>query len=129
MASQTKLSLVHGPTHPELSHESIGQLLYKQARHYGAKTALIVPWQNARYNFRTLEVRCNEVARAMLATGLKRGDRIGVLAGNRTEYVEVLLGAAIIGCPVVVLNNTYTKRELVSGLQRTCENNPRNEAI
>ncbi|MET9397315.1 AMP-binding protein [Kitasatospora sp. NPDC002965] len=47
------------------------------------------------------------LARALLATGLRRGDGVTVLAGNRPETVLVRLAANLIGCRVAML---YTDR-------------------
>ncbi|KAJ4983157.1 4-coumarate-CoA ligase [Stagonosporopsis vannaccii] len=41
------------------------------------------------------------------------------MAGNRIEYIEFFLAAARIGCPLVVLNNTYSAAELITALKRT----------
>src|SRR5262245_42612143 len=44
-------------------------------------------------SFRELDSACNAVARGLVRTGLKAGDRIGILSLNRTEFVMTLLGA------------------------------------
>jgi acyl-CoA synthetase (AMP-forming)/AMP-acid ligase II len=46
---------------------------------------------------------------------------VAIMAGNRVEYIDFMLGAARIGCPLVVVNNTYTPKELISALERTCQ--------
>lgn len=37
---------------------------------------------------------------------------MGIIAGNCYQYIELFLGAARIGCPYVVFNNTYSPDEL-----------------
>jgi acyl-CoA synthetase (AMP-forming)/AMP-acid ligase II len=61
------------------------------------------------------------LAKAMLGMGLRNGDCIGIMAGNCYQYIEIFLGGGRIGCPVVVLNNTYTPGELKSAVQRSCK--------
>ncbi|KAK7885648.1 hypothetical protein LTR67_009999 [Exophiala xenobiotica] len=39
------------------------------------------------------------------------------MAGNCYQYVEAFLAAARIGCPFVVLNNTYSPKEVVNALR------------
>ena len=51
-----------------------------------------------------LEERTNRLAHAMMSLGLKRGDRVCLLARNCTEYVEVELAAAKAGLIVAALN-------------------------
>lgn len=115
------LSFFKGSTEPRLWLSSLGAFTDEQAERYGDKPALIVPWQGARLSFRQLADRSWEVAERLFDLGLRHGDRVGIMAGNRFEYLVVLLGAARLGCPVVVLNNTYTPDELHNALQVTGE--------
>ncbi|HKQ60139.1 MAG TPA: AMP-binding protein, partial [Candidatus Polarisedimenticolaceae bacterium] len=39
-----------------------------------------------------LDASCDAVAAGLAARGLGRGDRVGILALNRTEYIEALYG-------------------------------------
>jgi len=55
-------------------------------------------------SYDALDAACNAVARALVARGLGAGDRVGILALNRPEYVEVLFGAMRAGCVPVPLN-------------------------
>lgn len=121
MLHSESLSLIQGPTDLPLWHKTIGALLHEQTDRFGDKTALVVPWQGIRYSFRDLQARSEATARALLASGVRNGDMVAIMAGNRVEYIEFMLGAARIGCPLVVLNNTYTPSELISALKRTCE--------
>jgi long-chain acyl-CoA synthetase len=47
---------------------------------------------------------CNSVARGLCSRGLGPGDRIGILALNRLEFLEVLFGAMRAGCVPVMIN-------------------------
>ncbi|KAF2035282.1 acetyl-CoA synthetase-like protein [Setomelanomma holmii] len=119
MPESSHPSLIHGPTDIPLWHKTIGALLEEQVQIFGDETAIVVPWQNIRCSFRDLQARSERTARALLATGIKNGDFVAVKAGNRIEYIDFVLAAARIGCPLVILNNTYTPHELVSALERT----------
>lgn len=112
-------SFFKGSTEPELWLKSLGAFTDEQAERYGDKPALIVPWQSATLSYRQLADRSWEVAERLHGLGLRHGDRVGIMAGNRFEYLVVLIGAARLGCPVVVLNNTYTPDELHNALQVT----------
>ena len=74
------------------------------------------PWQQHSLSYSQLAQRSQLLSRAMLGIGLQRGDCVGILAGNCYEYLEVFLGGARIGCPVVVLNITYAPAELKAAL-------------
>ncbi|KAL2004686.1 hypothetical protein VTN00DRAFT_3214 [Thermoascus crustaceus] len=55
----------------------------------------------------------------MLNMGLRHGDCVGIVAGNCYQYIEVFLGGARIGCPVVVLSTAYMPEELRSAVVRS----------
>ena len=57
---------------------------------------------------RKAEVR----ARQMLRVGVQPGDRVGVLLPNCQAYLEIVLGAAMIGAVCVPMNMRYKSREL-----------------
>ncbi|OCT45932.1 putative acyl-CoA synthetase YngI [Cladophialophora carrionii] len=112
------MSIVSGPKVPQLWEETLGELIQRQAAKYGAHPAATFSWQrNHRLSYQDLSNRSEAVARSMLARGLKHGDHIAIMAGNCYQYIETFLAAARIGCPFVVLNNTYTAKELVSALK------------
>ncbi|KAH7385811.1 hypothetical protein BKA66DRAFT_511620 [Pyrenochaeta sp. MPI-SDFR-AT-0127] len=119
MAKPTASSLVHGPTDLPLWQKTIGAILTEQSQRYGDKTAIVVPWQDVRFSFQDLQTSSETTARALLAAGVRNGDMVAIMAGNRIEYIDFFLAAARIGCALVVLNNTYTPSELTSALSRT----------
>jgi len=105
------LSIVHGPSEPALVDLTLGELLDEQNEIRGDKECLVVPWTGARWTYRDLQERSKNLAKAMLALGVRQGDRVGILAGNCEEYVAVFFAAGYIGCILVVLNSTYTAEE------------------
>ncbi len=111
------MSFVSGPSTPALWEETLGELIVRQAAKYESRTAATFPWQqNHKLSYRDLATRSETVANSLLARGLKHGDNIAIMAGNCHEYIETFLASARIGCPLVVLNNTYTVKELVTAL-------------
>lgn len=115
------LALVHGPQEPQLCLKTMKALIDDQASRYGDCPAVVFPWQSVRLSYRELADRSKILAKAMLKMGLGHGDCVGIMAGNCYQYIEVFLGAARIGCPVVVLNNTYTPAELTNAVRRSCK--------
>jgi len=116
------MSIVSGSRTYPLWEETLGELVDRHATKFGAQTAALFPWQqNHRLSYNDLASRSETIAKAMLARGLKHGDYVAIMAGNCYQYIETLLATARIGCPFVVINNTYTPKELVSALRVTCE--------
>lgn len=54
-----------------------------------------------------------ERARQMLALGVGSGDRVGILLPNCLEYLEIILGASLIGAVAVPINMRFKSRELL----------------
>ena len=65
----------------------IGEVYRRNAGGYGDKPAFIMPDGRAR-SFAVLQERVCRLCNALLAHGLKPGDRVGILSRNRIEYVE-----------------------------------------
>jgi acyl-CoA synthetase (AMP-forming)/AMP-acid ligase II len=113
------LAIVHGPKEPALWTKTLGNFIDEQATSFGERPCVIFPWQSVRLSYGQLADRSKVLAKAMLEMGLRHGDCVGIMAGNCYQYIEVFLGGARIGCPVVVLNNTYTPSELQNATSRS----------
>ncbi|KAH7395457.1 putative long-chain-fatty-acid-CoA ligase [Cadophora sp. MPI-SDFR-AT-0126] len=117
--SDSKLSIVHGELDPPLRDLTLGSLLDEQTSIRGKKECLVVAHTRTRWTYSELQRRSRTLAKGMLALGLKRGDRIGILASNCEEYVATFFAAGYIGCILVVLNATYTAEEALHALQHS----------
>lgn len=56
------------------------------------------------YSYRDFNAACDSVANGLLLAGMEIGDRVGILALNRVEFLEVLFGAMRAGCVPVMIN-------------------------
>jgi fatty-acyl-CoA synthase len=105
------VSLYHPPQNVLLSNRaSIGALFHARVPANPLQRAVV---EGERVlNYRELEERSNRLANALLAHGLQRGDRVGVLARNCLEYMEIELAAAKAGVILACLNWRLGDREL-----------------
>lgn len=109
------MSFVAGNTSEPLRQDTLGSLLKEQADKHGDKIAL-VSWTGASYSYKSFYQRCIHVAQALLASGVRPGDHVGIFAENCEVYVELFFATALISTVSVVLNCNYAPSELASAL-------------
>ncbi|GAB1205570.1 hypothetical protein APSETT445_004247 [Aspergillus pseudonomiae] len=112
-------AFVRGPTEPPIYSKTFGQLLDEQAAIHDKRPAILSPWQGINLSYDELAQRSKHVSKALLGMGLAYGDCVGIMAGNSCQHIEVLMGGARIGCPVVSLHSTYTPEELKRAVRKT----------
>ena len=71
-------------------------------------------------SWRQYNANCDAVARGMVRRGLKPGERIGILSGNRAEFLEVFYGTMRAGV-VPVLINILQPKETIDWVMRNSE--------
>jgi fatty-acyl-CoA synthase len=90
-------------------------LLDTLARERGAHPALTDVAETL--DFSTTRTRVRELAKALHAQGVRPGHVVGVLAGNRNEWVVACMASHYLGAAVVAINTWYTERELAHLLE------------
>jgi len=88
----------------------VGDLLRRGNKLYPERVAL--RYQGRDFSYAELDQRVNRLANSMLRLGLRKGDRIAVLAQNSNQYVEAYLGSARIGVVTIPLNARLKGGEL-----------------
>lgn len=101
------LSYAHGISDIPLKGETIGNNLRTTIEKYGECEALVVVSQGYRATYQELWIQVEEVAKGLLAYGIKKGDRVGIWAPNRFEWVLVQFATARIGAIMVNINPAY----------------------
>jgi fatty-acyl-CoA synthase len=90
-----------------------GDLLGERARLTPDKTALVEVSTGARYTYAELDTRAVAAARVLRETlALAKGDRFGLLARNRVEFLDLFFGAPKAGVVLVPLGTRLTAHEL-----------------
>lgn len=64
------------------------------------------------FTFGELELRSNQLAHALRARGLQRGDRLAFFLQNRLEVIDLWLAGVKLGLIIVPVNVLYREREL-----------------
>ena len=111
-------SYVHGVSSQRLLGDTVGSLLDRIAAAHPERPALVVRAQNVRLSYRQFHAEVERVAAGLLALGLRRGDRVGIWAPNRAEWVILQFAAPKAGLILVNINPAYRLHELEYALNK-----------
>jgi len=115
---QGMLAYVAGATDDPLKFMTIPQLLDRACARHGGRTAVIFAANGVELSWYDLRQGSNDVAAGLLALGIGRGDRVGIWAPNRAEWLYVQFGTARIGAILVNINPAYRTSELEYALKK-----------
>jgi fatty-acyl-CoA synthase len=98
---------------------TLGGYLREVTQAYGPAEALVLREGESvtRWTYAELWQRSMEVARALVACGVGKGTRVGVLQTNRPEFMASLFGVALAGGVATTISTFYTPTELEQVLQ------------
>jgi fatty-acyl-CoA synthase len=112
-------ALAHGPTETPLLDETIGDNLARTAARYADSDAVISRQQGVQLSYRELTSEVDRLAKALLASGLKKGDRLGIWSPNNLEWVLLQYATAKVGVILVNINPAYRTSELAYALDQS----------
>ena len=107
-----------GTTDQPLITQTLGDFFDAMAQRMGAHEALVVRHQGRRLSYAALKREVDRLGSAMLRSGLRKGDRIGIWAHNCTEWVLMQLATAKIGVILVNINPAYRTAEVEYALNK-----------
>jgi fatty-acyl-CoA synthase len=97
--------------------ETLAGLLEEMATRHPERPALTYNEHTLDYaQVRRLVLDC---AKAMHRQGIRSGDKVGILMGNRPEWVVANFAIQYLGATMVALNTWYTQRELAYVLEHS----------
>jgi fatty-acyl-CoA synthase len=108
----TMPSYVSGVSDTPLLFLTIGQALDQAASRYGERDAVVMRHQNLRMTYAELKAAVDELAAGLLSLGLQPGERIGIWAPNRIEWILTQFATAKLGLILVNINPAYRISEL-----------------
>ena len=109
----TMYAYVHGASSIPLLGETIDENLRKTVEKYPDQEALICAHQNYRATYKEFYNQVIQVAKGLIALGVKRGDRVGIWSPNCYQWTLLQYATAKIGAIMVNINPAYRTSELI----------------
>ena len=92
---------------------NIGLIATRNAHRYPGKVALVDANVGRRMTWEEFNCAVNRLAHALLARGLRKGDRVAIYSRNSLEYLQLFMAAAKTGIVVAPLNWRFTPQEVL----------------
>jgi len=89
----------------------VGDIVTSNARLFPSKMGIID--EKARLTWKQFNDRINRLANTMLGLGLRKGDRVAIIAENYHEFAEFLFAIAKAGLITVCLNYRLTAEQMI----------------
>lgn len=96
----------------ELLEKTLSQVLRENTAKTPDAPFIIYSDRNLRWSWQEFDKRVDELAKALLAIGLKKGDHVGLWATNIPDWNTFLFATARIGAILVTINTNYKLHEL-----------------
>ena len=84
----------------------IADMIRRSAYHFPDKTALV--YKDVSLTYDELEKKCNKTANALLDIGIKKYDRVAILAHNSLHHVLTWMGCCKAGAVYLAINYLFT---------------------
>ncbi|MFF1405365.1 AMP-binding protein [Streptomyces sp. NPDC058294] len=112
MTVTPQLSYTHGTGTTALLGDTIGADLGRAAATWPEREALVDVPSGRRWTYARFAADVEELACALLASGVARGDRVGIWAVYCAEWVLVQYATARVGAVMVNINPAYRTHEV-----------------
>jgi fatty-acyl-CoA synthase len=96
----------------ELQNRTLGQWLEHWAEVTPDKEYIVYSDRDLRFTWKAFNERVDDMAKGMLAIGIKHGTHVGIWATNVPDWLTFLFAGAKIGAVLVTVNTNYKQNEL-----------------
>lgn len=117
--SGSNLAHVKGTAEPALEDITISSFLARTVSRHGNRDACIFSEFGERWTWDQLAQKVDQLSAGLLALGIYKGDRVGIWAPNRPEWVLTQFATARIGAILVNINPAYRRTELEYALAKS----------
>ncbi len=103
----------------EIGRTRIGDVVESNAKSLGDRIALAYHEYGLQKTFTEFSEECNQVAKGLMALGVRKGDHIAFWSHNLPEWVYTQFGSAKMGAVMVTVNTNFRAFELEYLLQQS----------
>lgn len=113
MAEETKNAPVPGdPDYPLHSEKTIGRYFRDMVEIEPDHEFVVYPDRDLRWTYKDFDERTDNLAKGLLAIGMKPGDHLGVWARNIPDWLTFMYATAKVGIVMVTVNPVYKGHEV-----------------
>ena len=98
---------------------TIGDMFDRAAAQFADNEALVSHHQHLRYTYRQLRQEVDRCARALIALGVDKGQRVGIWAPNCAEWAITQFATSKLGAILVNINPSYRLSEVQYALRQS----------
>jgi len=95
---------------PKFETIPFAEVLLRGSRKHPDRDCIVVGDDRATYA--ELEAQALRVGRSLIALGIERGDRVGILMANGLDFTDLMFGASLIGAIPVLYNARFKASEI-----------------
>lgn len=96
----------------QLFERTLGDWLEYWATKTPDKEYIVYSDRNLRFTWKTFNQRVDEMAKGLIAIGVKKDSKVGIWATNVPDWLTILYACAKIGAVCVTVNTNYKQAEL-----------------
>ena len=96
----------------ELTNWTLGDFLEHWAQTTPDKEYIVYSDRDLRFTWKAFNERVDDMARGLIAIGVKRGSHVGLWAQNVPDWLTFLYACAKIGAVCITVNTNYKQNEL-----------------
>ena len=96
----------------EYIEKTLGEVLREKAASQPDRDFIIYADRDLRFTYAEFDKRVDDLAKGLLAMGLKKGDHVGLWATNVPDWNTILFACARLGIVFVTVNTAYKLHEL-----------------
>jgi len=101
------------------NYNSLADVIDEKCLEFGNRESLVFPSYQQTYTYREFQALTMEIAKGLLAIGIKKGDHLAIFSLNSPKYIALEIAAARIGAVLVCINTSSTKSELLYVLNQS----------